>query len=180
MALWARRDGQVFAPWHLLGAASTEPVDKGTVTAACGQNLAHEVSMLERVDFEWLIGDRCPACEGVRWRTEPARFQRTRSRAIDPSREGGRATATAGLTRPPEVGIETETARSQLRKAVESLGPDWSHEIRHDPDGDPPFVVVFRRAGQRYFLVGGSDEQDAIREAMDWVDKQTPGRISRR
>ncbi|MEO8228139.1 MAG: hypothetical protein ABI628_00100 [Chloroflexota bacterium] len=68
--------------------------------------------------------------------------------------------------------MDTE-ARSRLRKAVEALGPDWSHEIRHDPDGDPRFVVVFRRAGQRYFLVGGNDEPEAMRRAMDWVDKRS-------
>ena len=73
-----------------------------------------------------------------------------------------------------------ETGRSQLRKAVEALGPDWSHEIRSDADGDPAhdqrLLVVFRKAGQRYFKVGGEDEQDALRKAMDWVEKQSDRR----
>lgn len=76
-----------------------------------------------------------------------------------------------------------ETGRSRLRKAVEALGPEWSHEIRRNTDGDPTheqrLVVVFRRAGQRYFLVGGDDEDDAMQKALDWVGKQTPGHVSR-
>lgn len=76
-----------------------------------------------------------------------------------------------------------ETGRSRLRKAVEALGPEWSHEIRRAADGDPAheqrLVVVFRRAGQRYFLVGGEDEEDTMRKALDWVDRQSPGSTGR-
>lgn len=179
MALWARRHGQVFAPWHLLGAATNERVNGATVTAACGQNLGHDASMLELVDFEWVIGYRCPACDGVRWRTEPSRFQRTRFRSSIPREAAAERTVTAGPAGGSRSRGHIETGRSQLRKAVEALGPDKSHEIRYDPNGDPRFVVAFRRAGQRYFLVGGADEREALRNALDWVDQQSAGRVHR-
>jgi hypothetical protein len=65
MAQWARRHGQLFAEWHLLGAASRGAVNRGQLVAACGENLGDEESMLERVDDESVIGNRCPACQGI-------------------------------------------------------------------------------------------------------------------
>jgi hypothetical protein len=65
MALWARRHGQLFAQWHLMGAASTGAVNRGILTAACGENLGDEEAMLERVEDESVVGNRCPACQGI-------------------------------------------------------------------------------------------------------------------
>jgi hypothetical protein len=65
MALWARRHGQLFATWHLLGPASAGAVNRGILTAECGENLGDEERMLERVDEESVIGSRCSAWQGV-------------------------------------------------------------------------------------------------------------------
>lgn len=65
MTRWARRHGQVFAQWHLLGAASAGAVNRGLLMAACGENLGDEESMLERVEDESVVGNRCPACQGI-------------------------------------------------------------------------------------------------------------------
>ena len=62
---WARRYGQLFAQWHLLGAASTGAINRGNLTAACGENLGDEEAMLERVDDDAMVGDRCPACQAI-------------------------------------------------------------------------------------------------------------------
>ncbi len=65
MAPWARRHGQLFAQWQLLGAPSTGAVNRGILTAAGGENLGDEESMLERVEDDSVIGNRCPACQGI-------------------------------------------------------------------------------------------------------------------
>jgi hypothetical protein len=82
------------------------------------------------------------------------------------------------LTR--KYAMDIATWRSQLRKAVEALGPDWSHKIHDDTDGDPTheqrFVVEFRRDGQRFASVEGIDERDAIQKAMAWADDRLAGK----
>lgn len=82
------------------------------------------------------------------------------------------------LTR--KYAMDIATWRSQLRKAVEALGPDWSHKIRDDTDGDPTheqrFVVEFRIDGQRFSSVEGIDERDAIQKAMAWADDRLAGK----
>ena len=65
MTRWARRHGQVFAQWHLLGAPSTGAVNRGLLTAACGENLGDEERAIERVEDESVVGNRCPACQGI-------------------------------------------------------------------------------------------------------------------
>jgi hypothetical protein len=65
MASWARRYGQLFAQWHLLGAATTGAVNRGILTAACGENLGDDEAMLERVEDTSVVGNRCAACQGI-------------------------------------------------------------------------------------------------------------------
>jgi hypothetical protein len=65
MTRWARRYGQVFAQWHVLGAAASGAVNRGQLIAECGENLGDEEGMLERVDEESVIGNRCAACQGI-------------------------------------------------------------------------------------------------------------------
>ena len=65
MARWARRHGQLFAEWHLLGQASTGAINRGQFVAECGENLGDDEAMLERVDDESVIGNRCAACQDV-------------------------------------------------------------------------------------------------------------------
>lgn len=65
MASWARRHGQWFALWHLLGAASTGAINKGFLTAACGENLGDEERAVERVEDESVVGNRCAACQAI-------------------------------------------------------------------------------------------------------------------
>ncbi len=62
---WARRYGQLFAQWHLLGAPSTGAINRGILTAACGENLGDDEAMLERVGNDSIVDDRCPACEAI-------------------------------------------------------------------------------------------------------------------
>ena len=62
---WARRYGQLFARWHLLGAASTGAINRGNLTAACGEDLGDEEAMLERVDDDAMVDHRCPACQAI-------------------------------------------------------------------------------------------------------------------
>jgi hypothetical protein len=47
------------------GPASAGAVNRGILTAACGENLGDEESMLERVEDESVVGNRCPACHGI-------------------------------------------------------------------------------------------------------------------
>jgi len=65
MSLWARRHGQVFAEWHVLGGASSGAVNEGQLVAACGENLGDEEAMIERVEGESVIGNRCHACQAI-------------------------------------------------------------------------------------------------------------------
>jgi hypothetical protein len=50
--------------WHLLGAASRGAVG-GQFVAACGENLGDQEAMLERVDDESVIGNRCSVCQAI-------------------------------------------------------------------------------------------------------------------
>ena len=66
MAAWARRYGQLSVQWHLLAKESqVGAVNRGLFVAACGENLGDEEGMLERMDDESVIGNRCPACQGI-------------------------------------------------------------------------------------------------------------------
>ncbi len=65
MAAWGRRHGQLFAEWHLLGDASTGAINRGQLVAACGENLGDQESMVERVDDESVVGNRCSACQDI-------------------------------------------------------------------------------------------------------------------
>lgn len=71
MALWARRYGQLFAQWHLLGAPSTGAVNRGYFTAACGETLGDEERAIEQVEDESVVGSRCAACQGIALRDGP-------------------------------------------------------------------------------------------------------------
>jgi hypothetical protein len=65
MNSWARRYGQLFAQWHLLGTASTGAINRGILTAACGENLGDEEAMLERVHVDAVVENRCPVCRAI-------------------------------------------------------------------------------------------------------------------
>ena len=71
MRLWARRYGQLFAEWHLLAdQQQVGAVNRGLFIAACGENLGDEEGMLERMEDEAVIGNRCAACKGIALRLE--------------------------------------------------------------------------------------------------------------
>jgi hypothetical protein len=48
-----------------MSTASIGAVNRGLLIAACGENLVDEERMVERIEDEAVVGNRCPSCQGM-------------------------------------------------------------------------------------------------------------------